>query len=182
MLFISTVSLLQGWSPSTPPHEGEADLKGWWVILKVDDHREEKRGDKVGQGDNDWREVLVDEVHHEVLLQEKKNQISSSSLTPPGGRTLITRPSMLVWLPLYYSPVPAGRWWWLRKCCRSKQPGQRWQRGWGGGGWGKSDISLCACDPLFSAWSSPPPNPSGENMTFENEACQHWIWILARKT
>lgn len=72
MLFISTVSLLQGWSPSTAPHEGEADLKGWWVILKVDDHREEKRGDKVGQGDNDWREVLVDEVHHEVLLQEKK--------------------------------------------------------------------------------------------------------------
>lgn len=59
---------------SAAPHESEADLKGRWVILKVDDHREEERGDKVGHGNNNRREILVDQIHHEVLLQGKANQ------------------------------------------------------------------------------------------------------------
>lgn len=93
----------------------------------------------------------------------RKRNITWSSVTLPDGRIIITGASKLVSLPLCYSFVPAGRRWWLRKCCRSKQPEQRWQTGWGGSGWGKSDISLCVCGLLFSAWFSPPPSPSKEN-------------------
>lgn len=63
--------------------------------------------------------------------------------------------------PSHYSSAPPARRWWLHKCCRSNQPERRWRKGWGWGGWGKSDTSLCGCDLLFSVWSSPPPNPSG---------------------
>lgn len=37
---------------SNAPHEGEADLKGWGVVLKADNHREEEGRDEVGHGDN----------------------------------------------------------------------------------------------------------------------------------
>lgn len=69
------VPLLWERSLSAAPHESEADLKGRWVILKVDDHRKEEGGDEVGHGDNNWRQVLIDEIQHEVLLQEITNQM-----------------------------------------------------------------------------------------------------------
>lgn len=53
---------------SEAPHEGEADLKGWGVVLKADYHREEEGRDEVGHGDNNRREVLIDQIHQEVLL------------------------------------------------------------------------------------------------------------------
>lgn len=34
------------------PHESEADLEGRRVVLIIDDYGEEKRGDEVGQGDD----------------------------------------------------------------------------------------------------------------------------------
>lgn len=72
-------------------------------------------------------------------------------------------------LPLYYPSVLSGRSRWLNKYCRSNRPVPRWQTGWEWGVRGKSDTSLCGCDLLFSVWSSPPPNPSGDqrkNMQF----------------
>lgn len=37
---------------STVPHESEADLEGWRVVLKIDDDGEEEGGDEVGHGDD----------------------------------------------------------------------------------------------------------------------------------
>lgn len=37
---------------STVPHESEADLEDWRVVLKIDDDREEEGGDEVGHGNN----------------------------------------------------------------------------------------------------------------------------------
>lgn len=58
---------------STAPHKSESDLKGWRVVLKVDDDGEEEWGDEVGQGDNNRREVLIDEIHDEIHLQPRIN-------------------------------------------------------------------------------------------------------------
>lgn len=55
------------------PHEREADLEGWRVVLVADDDGEEEGRDEVGQGDDDGGEVLVDEVHDEVLLQTSRH-------------------------------------------------------------------------------------------------------------
>ena len=70
------------------PHQGEADLKGRGVVLEVDDDGEEQRGDEVSQGDDDRGQVLVDEVPHEVHLQDKTSQSEQLSLDPPPSTIL----------------------------------------------------------------------------------------------
>ena len=64
------------------PHQGEADLKGGGVVLEVDDEGEEQRGDEVGQGDDDGGQVLIDEVHHEVLLWDRQTEQLSDKPSP----------------------------------------------------------------------------------------------------
>lgn len=68
---ISHATLQSRGRSSSVPHESEADLEGWRVVLKIDDDGEEERGDKVGQGDDNGGKVLMDEIHNKILLQTK---------------------------------------------------------------------------------------------------------------
>lgn len=52
MLFVSAVPHSCSQFTSNAPHESEADLKGWGVVLKADNYREEEGRDEVGHGDN----------------------------------------------------------------------------------------------------------------------------------
>lgn len=52
-LFKLTIKVVNGWKCAVP-HESEADLEGWRVVLKIDDDREEEGGDEVGHRDNNW--------------------------------------------------------------------------------------------------------------------------------
>lgn len=83
----------QGWEVTglkcCVPHEGEADLEGRRVVLVVDDNREEEGSDEVGQRDNDWGQIFIDEIHNEILLQTSSTKINNlmkktSSLTHLG--------------------------------------------------------------------------------------------------
>lgn len=57
------------------PHESEADLEGRRVVLIIDDNGEEERSNEVGQGDNDWGQILDDQIPKGIALQNSKSNI-----------------------------------------------------------------------------------------------------------
>jgi len=76
------INVLSRYNVSQPvPHQRESDFKGGGIVFEVDDEGEQQGCDEVGQGDDDGGQILVDEVHEEILLQDRKSESESVSET-----------------------------------------------------------------------------------------------------